>query len=110
MVAQERHVVHASQDAALSGLGEEDHLPVQARERRRWQVLAAEFPGNETGDQRMRGTRRFLVCGGPQPRVPAPAVGERWGGGRPRPPVPLLATRSCQAGWMRRYLMVRSWR
>ena len=28
--AQERHVVHASQDAALSGLGEEDHLPGQA--------------------------------------------------------------------------------
>jgi hypothetical protein len=30
MVAQERHIVDASQDAVVSGLGEEDHLPVQA--------------------------------------------------------------------------------
>jgi hypothetical protein len=44
MVVQERHIVRASQDAALGGLGEEDHLPVQAGERRGWRILAAEFP------------------------------------------------------------------
>jgi hypothetical protein len=39
------------------------------RQQRRWQVLAAEFPVNETGDQLVRGTQRYLGRRRPQRRV-----------------------------------------
>jgi hypothetical protein len=45
VLAQERHVVHAPQDAAVGRLGEEKPLLVQDAKRGRWQVLAAKFPG-----------------------------------------------------------------
>ena len=108
MVVQERHIVRASQDAAVSGLGEEDHLPVQAGERRGWRVLAAEFPVNETVIS-WCGTPRYLGYRRPQPRAPAQAVRARWESGR-LAAGPAVSHEELPGGWASRYLMVRSWR
>src|ERR1019366_205005 len=48
ILAQERHVVHAPQDAAVSRIGEDDLLRLQVDERAGWQALAEEFSPDET--------------------------------------------------------------
>ncbi len=58
VLAPERHVVHAARDAAVGRLGEPDLLLPQIAERPRRQLLAAEFPPDEAGDQLARGTQR----------------------------------------------------
>jgi hypothetical protein len=82
MVVQERHIVRASQDAAVSGLGQEDHLPVQAGERRGWRVLAAEFPVNETVNSWCAARPDIRDIGGRRPGLPRPRSGQ---GVRPLP-------------------------
>jgi hypothetical protein len=57
VLAPERHVVHAAQDAAVRRLGEQDLLLPQIAERPRRQLLAAEFPPDEAGDQLARSTQ-----------------------------------------------------
>src|ERR1019366_1376371 len=57
LLAQDRHVVHAPQDATVSRPGEDDLLRLRASERAGWQALAAELSLDEAGDQVARRTQ-----------------------------------------------------
>jgi hypothetical protein len=77
VLAPERHVVHTAQDAAVRRLGEQDLLLPQIAERPRGQLLAAEFPPDEAGDQLARGTQRRCCHVGLEDREQRGRVGQQ---------------------------------
>lgn len=54
MLAQHRHVIHAPQNAAVSGPSHDQPLVLQGAEGGGWQAFAGEFAADQPGHEAMR--------------------------------------------------------